>query len=75
MTTFNVKFAVHLAESQVSNLKGILLFKGTEGDGSNGTFVLFVLRPNRVSHVATTLNNWVASGWVEKWTSEPPLYQ
>jgi hypothetical protein len=75
MTEFNVKFAAHLALAQISNLKGILLFKGIEGNGSNATFVLLVSRSSRVSGVATTLNNWVAAGWVEEWMSIPPLTQ
>ncbi|WP_143749031.1 hypothetical protein [Mesorhizobium sp. WSM3868] len=75
MTTFYVRFSAHLGQTQISNLKGILLGKGIEGDASDTTLVLLVSRPNRVSGIAITLNNWIASGWVEEWTSTPPLAQ
>jgi len=75
MTAFDVWFSAYLGQPQISNLKGILLAKGVEGDASGAAFVLLVSRPNRVSGIAITLNNWVASGWVEEWTSTPPLAQ
>lgn len=73
MTEFSVRFAAHLKPPEVSNLKGILLSKGVEGKGSDSAFMLLVSRSNRVSGVAITLNNWVACGWIEEWTSTPPL--
>lgn len=73
MTKFNVRFAAHLSSTEVSNLKGILLSKGMEGNGAGATFTLVVSRPSRVSGLAITLNNWVTSGWIEEWTSIPPL--
>jgi hypothetical protein len=73
MAEFNVRFAVHLGKTQISNLKGILLFKGIAVSGDDLSLVFQVYRPNRVSGVATTLNNWAALGWVDEWSSRPPL--
>ncbi|MBB6488606.1 hypothetical protein [Rhizobium lusitanum] len=75
MTEFSIRFAAHLRPTELSNLKGILLSKGVDGSETDAAFILVVSRSGRVSRVAITLNSWVASGWIEEWTSTPPLVQ
>jgi hypothetical protein len=72
--SFRIWFHEHLPQEQVSNLKGILQSSGLAQEGTDAS-TLDVHRKSKVSHVAITLNNWAASGWVSKWSSEPPLQQ
>lgn len=70
--TFRVTFHEHVPDSQVSNLKSILLRNGIGRDGIED-LVFDVERASRVSGTAITLNNWVECGFVSSWTSTPPL--
>lgn len=70
--TFIVVFNEHLPDEKISNLKGILLLSGIAKEGTD-EFTFDVFRAHRVQLVGQTLNNWIASGWVASWQSDPAL--
>jgi hypothetical protein len=67
--TFTVEFSEHLPAGEVSNLIGILGFKGVVRSQTANGAVLEISRPGRIANVARTLRNWDRLGWL-KWSAD-----
>jgi hypothetical protein len=61
---FTVRFREHLSSEKVSNLIGILGFKGVVRDQGRDWAVIEVSRAPRVPAIARTLRNWDGLGWL-----------
>jgi hypothetical protein len=65
MTRFVITFRPHIPEEQVSNLSGILGFKGLVRVELPNKAILDVSREVRVPGVVSILNQWDRLGWLE----------